>query len=251
MAEEGRNHVRVVRREANDKLKKMLKEHQISEDDEKRALDEVQKITDAAHQGDRRAAAARRIRSCLGKSELLHSSRVRSGVRRGPVRSARAPFPLPVLRAAAARPLRPRRRRARGQRDSLAGRAPNMWRYRELMPLLPGDEPVTLGEGFTPLLHARRLGATLGLDRLFIKDESLNPTNSFKARGLSAAITRAKALGADTICAADRRQRRQRRGRLRRRRRPAVPGLHSRRTPSSRSSTSAASTAPTSRWSTG
>ena len=74
-----------------------------------------------------------------------------------------------------------------------------MWRYRELMPLLPGDEPVTLGEGFTPLLHARRLGANLGLDRLFIKDESLNPTNSFKARGQSAAITRAKALGAHTI----------------------------------------------------
>jgi ribosome recycling factor len=47
MAEEGRNHVRVVRREANDKLKKLLKEHQISEDDEKRALDEVQKVTDA------------------------------------------------------------------------------------------------------------------------------------------------------------------------------------------------------------
>ena len=47
MAEEGRNHVRVVRREANDKLKKMLKDHQISEDDEKRALDEVQKVTDA------------------------------------------------------------------------------------------------------------------------------------------------------------------------------------------------------------
>ncbi len=46
MAEEGRNHVRIVRRDANDKLKKMLKEHQISEDDEKRALDEVQKITD-------------------------------------------------------------------------------------------------------------------------------------------------------------------------------------------------------------
>jgi threonine synthase len=89
---------------------------------------------------------------------------------------------------------------ARGwKRDSLRGREPNMWRYRELMPLLPGDEPVTLGEGFTPLIHARRLGATLGLDRLFIKDESLNPTNSFKARGQSAAITRAKALGAHTI----------------------------------------------------
>ena len=84
-------------------------------------------------------------------------------------------------------------------RASLLGRGPDMWRYRELMPLLPGDEPVTLGEGFTPLLHARRLGATLGLDRLLIKDESLNPTNSFKARGQSAAITRAKALGATTI----------------------------------------------------
>ena len=85
------------------------------------------------------------------------------------------------------------------KRESLTGRVPTMWRYRELMPLLPGDEPVTLGEGFTPLFHARRLGATLGLDRLYIKDESLNPTNSFKARGQSAAITRAKALGAHTI----------------------------------------------------
>jgi threonine synthase len=85
------------------------------------------------------------------------------------------------------------------KRDSLAGREPSMWRYRELMPLLPGDEPVTLGEGLTPLLHARRLGDSLGLERLFIKDESLNPTNSFKARGQSAAITRAKALGAHTI----------------------------------------------------
>jgi threonine synthase len=85
------------------------------------------------------------------------------------------------------------------KRESLAGRAPNMWRYRELMPLLATDEPVTLGEGFTPLLHAKRLGATLGLDRLLIKDESLNPTNSFKARGLSAAISRAKALRAETV----------------------------------------------------
>jgi threonine synthase len=85
------------------------------------------------------------------------------------------------------------------KRETLSGRAPTMWRYREMMPLLPGDEPVTLGEGFTPLFHARRLGASLGLNRLFIKDESLNPTNSFKARGQSAAITRAKALGAHTI----------------------------------------------------
>ena len=74
-----------------------------------------------------------------------------------------------------------------------------MWRYRELMPLLPGEEPLTLGEGFTPLVHARRLGASIGLSRLFVKDESLNPTNSFKARGLSAAITRARTLGASTV----------------------------------------------------
>ena len=90
-------------------------------------------------------------------------------------------------------------RARRWSRESLAGRAPNMWRYRELMPIFDGEEPVTLGEGFTPLVHARRLGSTLGLDRLYIKDESLNPTNSFKARGQSAAITRAKYIGAKTI----------------------------------------------------
>jgi threonine synthase len=84
-------------------------------------------------------------------------------------------------------------------RATLPGREPTMWRYRELMPLLPGDEPVSLGEGFTPLLPAPRLGKSLGLTRLLVKDESLNPTNSFKARGQSAAITRAKALGATTI----------------------------------------------------
>src|SRR5881296_981160 len=67
------------------------------------------------------------------------------------------------------------------------------------MPLVDDEQPVTLGEGFTPLLHARSLGATFGLDRLYIKNESLNPTNSFKARGQSAAVTRAKYIGATTI----------------------------------------------------
>ena len=74
-----------------------------------------------------------------------------------------------------------------------------MWRYRELLPLFDGEDPITLGEGFTPLIHARRLGATIGLERLYVKDESLNPTNSFKARGQSAAVTRAKYLGATTL----------------------------------------------------
>src|SRR5262249_17993514 len=90
--------------------------------------------------------------------------------------------------------------RARGwSRDSLTGREPNMWRYREVLPLFDGESPVTLGEGFTPLFHARALGATVGLDRLYITDESLNPTNWFKARGQSAAIPRAKSLGAKPI----------------------------------------------------
>ena len=84
-------------------------------------------------------------------------------------------------------------------RESLAGRVASMWRYRELLPLFDGEQPVTLGEGWTPLIHARRLGRDLGLDRLFVKDESLNPTNSFKARGLSAAVTRAKHLGATIL----------------------------------------------------
>ena len=53
---------------------------------------------------------------------------------------------------------------------------------RELMPLLDEEQPLTLGEGWTPLMHAKRLGGALGLERLYIKDESLNPTNSFKAR---------------------------------------------------------------------
>jgi threonine synthase len=84
-------------------------------------------------------------------------------------------------------------------RDTLRDRVRSMWRYAEMMPIFPGETPVTLGEGFTPLFHAPRLGQELGLSRLYIKDESLNPTNSFKARGQSAAVTRAKALGAKTL----------------------------------------------------
>ncbi len=85
------------------------------------------------------------------------------------------------------------------RRDSLAGREATMWRYRELMPLFDGEVPVTLGEGWTPLIHTKRLGESLGMRRVYVKDESLNPTNSFKARGLSAAVTRAAHLGARTL----------------------------------------------------
>src|SRR5689334_8133444 len=72
------------------------------------------------------------------------------------------------------------------KRESLAGRAPTMWRYREV---LPEAEPVSLGEGFTPLLRSREYPS------VYIKDEGLNPTGSFKARGLSAAVTMARAYG--------------------------------------------------------
>ncbi len=81
-------------------------------------------------------------------------------------------------------------------RAALTKRAPNMWRYLEV---LPGNAPVTLGEGMTPLLRARRAGERIGLKNLYVKDEGLNPTGSFKARGLAAAVTQAKALGARTL----------------------------------------------------
>lgn len=80
-------------------------------------------------------------------------------------------------------------------RDVFARRPGTMWRYRELLPLGDAEEPVTLGEGGTPLLRAQRLGAALGLRDVWIKDEAANPTGSFKARGLAAAMTRAVAAG--------------------------------------------------------
>src|SRR2546430_588286 len=71
----------------------------------------------------------------------------------------------------------------------------DMWRYAALLPLHDGESPVSLGEGGTPLIDAPTLAAAIGVRRLWIKDESLNPTASFKARGMSAAVTRALALG--------------------------------------------------------
>jgi threonine synthase len=81
---------------------------------------------------------------------------------------------------------------------ALRGRAATMWRYAEV---LPAHTPVSLGEGMTPLIAALRLGERLGLDGLFVKDEGLNPTGSFKARGMSAAVSRAKELGAKAVAA--------------------------------------------------
>lgn len=71
-----------------------------------------------------------------------------------------------------------------------------LWRFREFMPITNHEEPVTLGEGDTPLLRTDRLGRELGARDLWVKDEGVNPTGSFKARGLAAAVTRAVAGGA-------------------------------------------------------
>ena len=84
-------------------------------------------------------------------------------------------------------------------RDALEGREKSLWRYREVLPLPLDLEPVSLGEGGTPLLRARRFGEQLGLTNLWIKDESLNPTQSFKARGMSVAVSMAKYLGATRL----------------------------------------------------
>jgi threonine synthase len=72
----------------------------------------------------------------------------------------------------------------------------DLWRYRALLPIGPEESPVTLGEGGTPLAELPALARELGVRRLWVKDEALNPTASFKARGMSAAVTRARALGA-------------------------------------------------------
>jgi threonine synthase len=78
--------------------------------------------------------------------------------------------------------------------ERIRRRAPDLWRYAEVLP--GSDDAVTLGEGFTPLHRARFLGGALGLTTLWIKDEAQNPTGSFKARGMSTAVTMARRLGA-------------------------------------------------------
>jgi threonine synthase len=82
-----------------------------------------------------------------------------------------------------------------------SSRPSTMWRYRELMPVRDEANIVSLGEGMTPLLRATRLGRDYGFEQLFIKEEGLNPTGTFKARGMSAAVSRAKELGVSTIAA--------------------------------------------------
>jgi threonine synthase len=85
------------------------------------------------------------------------------------------------------------------RREDTAGRGRTIWRWHEMMPAVREEDVVSLGEGGTPLLHAARLGARLGMSNLWIKEEAGNPTGSFKARGLGAAVTMARSLGAKVI----------------------------------------------------
>jgi len=79
---------------------------------------------------------------------------------------------------------------------------PSIWRYRDLLPLEDELEPITLGEGFSPLIHARNLGAELGLRHLYLKNDTQNPTNSFKDRVVSVAASWARGHGFETIACA-------------------------------------------------
>jgi threonine synthase len=82
--------------------------------------------------------------------------------------------------------------------DRLADRPVTLWRYAEVLPEVP---PVSLGEGWTPLVAAPRIGAELGLRRLYIKDEAVNPTGSFKARGMAVAVSVLAAQGVGVVAA--------------------------------------------------
>jgi threonine synthase len=84
-------------------------------------------------------------------------------------------------------------------RDQFSNRSIGMWRWKEILPVHQQENMVFLGEGDAPLLHLPNLGAEMGLSQLYTKDESLNPTGSFKARGLAAAISKAKELGVTRV----------------------------------------------------
>jgi threonine synthase len=87
-------------------------------------------------------------------------------------------------------------------RERIEQGPPTMWRYRDLLPIEDSMPVVSLGEGFTPLVKADRLGAELGLRNLYLKNDSMNPTNSFKDRVVSVAISWARAHGFETIACA-------------------------------------------------
>ncbi|MCL5788633.1 MAG: threonine synthase [Candidatus Marsarchaeota archaeon] len=88
---------------------------------------------------------------------------------------------------------------SRVRKDSVEGRQRSVWRYHELLPVYDSSNIVSLGEGFTPLIQASRLGAEVGVNGLFIKDEGVLPTGTFKARGAAVGVSKAKELNISKI----------------------------------------------------
>lgn len=84
-------------------------------------------------------------------------------------------------------------------KEAVSRRPPDLWRYRELLPVVSEDNIVTMGEGMTPLLHLKRLGEKVGMSNLYMKDEGIIPSGSFKARGAAVGVSRAKELGVKTL----------------------------------------------------
>ncbi len=89
--------------------------------------------------------------------------------------------------------------RASLTREEISQRSPGQWRWAELLPVFDAAQQVCLGEGDTPLLPMPRIGGELGLTRLYVKDEGVNPTGSFKARGLAVAVSKARELGLERL----------------------------------------------------
>ena len=85
------------------------------------------------------------------------------------------------------------------KKDKLASREPNLWRYHEMLPVRDAKYRICLGEGYTPMTRAERLANEVGFAGLYIKDEGMNPTTSFKARGLGMAVSRAYELGVKEV----------------------------------------------------
>ncbi len=88
---------------------------------------------------------------------------------------------------------------ARMSKSDVAARPPDLWRYRELLPVIAEENIVSLGEGMTPLLKLERLGTRIGMSHLYLKDEGIIPSGSFKARGAAVGVSRAKELGVTTL----------------------------------------------------
>ncbi len=85
------------------------------------------------------------------------------------------------------------------RKEDLVSRPPDLWRYQELLPVKQEGNRVCLGEGLTPLLPLKKLGREIGLPNLFMKDEGIIPTGTFKARGAAVGVSRAKELGIEAL----------------------------------------------------